>query len=157
MFLENGTKNISVIQKFPSYLNAKAITHCILTLTSGFFLFYFPLWCLCFCRSLNHESLGKIIKKKLCMKRLEEIRRFLHDATYLLVTQISCAWLRQLMRLSVYLFDRRKRSSERLVFSWAVPFIVNDISYKNTVLQTFMSLKTAAAIAEETTDGHILN
>lgn len=90
------------------------------------------------------------------MKRLEEIRRFLHEATYLLVTHISCAGLRQIMRLSVYLFDRRKSSSERLLFSWAVPFIVNDTA-KITVPQTFMSLKTAAAITEETTDGRILD
>lgn len=64
------------------------------------------------------------------------------------------------MRLSVYLFDRRKSSCERLfscVFIyWADPFIVNDTA-KITVLRAFMSLKTAAAIAEETTDGRMLD
>lgn len=92
----------------------------------------------------------KVKAKNLCMRRLNIIRWFLSEATYLLVTHMSCLGWRQIMSRSVYLFKRRKSSCEGLLFScvfiyWAVPFIVNDPT-KITVLQAFISLKTAAAI-----------
>lgn len=78
------------------------------------------------------------------------IRWFLCEATDLLVTHISCLGWRQIMSLSVFVFNRRKSSCERLLFScvfiyWVLPFIVNDPA-KITMLQAFISLKTAAAI-----------
>lgn len=83
------------------------------------------------------------MQKVLEKKQYEEVRS---DVTYLLVTHISCLGWRQIMRLCVYLFSRRKRLLFSCVFIyWVVPFIVNDPA-KITTLWAFISLKTAAAI-----------
>jgi len=55
---------------------------------------------------VNPESLCKNKNKT---PVYEEVRRSDHEATNL-VTHMSCAEWRQITRLSVYLFDRRKSS-----------------------------------------------